>query len=40
MKKAFKFIFGTLALLLIMLVAVFWTPDTDRDEMIAKYARH
>ena len=37
MKKAFKFIFGTLALLLIMLVAVFWTPDTDRDEMIAKY---
>ncbi len=37
MKKIFKVSFVLFAFLILMVGIIFWTPDTNREEMIAKY---
>lgn len=37
MKKAFKLGFSLFVFLMFVVTALFWTPDTNRAEMIAKY---
>lgn len=37
MKKILKISFALFVLLIILIIAVFWTPDANRDEMISKY---